>query len=40
MNNPLDYSGKVARITGAAASMELATAQAFPEASCSGLSAA
>ena len=32
MNNPLDYSGKVALITGAAAGMGLATAQAFAEA--------
>src|SRR4051812_6350140 len=32
MNNPLDYSGKVALITGAAAGMGLATARAFAEA--------
>src|SRR4029450_11089024 len=32
MNNPLDYSGKVALVTGAAAGMGLATAQAFAEA--------
>jgi NAD(P)-dependent dehydrogenase (short-subunit alcohol dehydrogenase family) len=32
MNNPLDFSGKVALITGAAAGMGLATAQAFAEA--------
>src|SRR4051812_43007022 len=32
MNIPLDYSGKVALITGAAAGMGLATAQAFAEA--------
>jgi len=32
MNNPLDYSGKVALVTGAAAGMGLATAQAFEEA--------
>jgi NAD(P)-dependent dehydrogenase (short-subunit alcohol dehydrogenase family) len=31
MNNPLDFSGKVALITGAAAGMGLATAQAFAE---------
>jgi NAD(P)-dependent dehydrogenase (short-subunit alcohol dehydrogenase family) len=31
MNNLLDFSGKVARITGAAAGMGLATAQAFAE---------
>jgi NAD(P)-dependent dehydrogenase (short-subunit alcohol dehydrogenase family) len=33
MNNPLDFSGKVALVTGAAAGMGLATAQAFAEAS-------
>src|SRR3954462_8545182 len=32
MNNPLDYSGKVALITGAAAGMGLATARTFAEA--------
>lgn len=32
MNNSLDFSGKVALITGAAAGMGLATAQAFAEA--------
>jgi NAD(P)-dependent dehydrogenase (short-subunit alcohol dehydrogenase family) len=32
MNDPLDYSGKVALVTGAAAGMGLATAQAFAEA--------
>ena len=32
MNNTLDFSGKVALITGAAAGMGLATAQAFAEA--------
>jgi NAD(P)-dependent dehydrogenase (short-subunit alcohol dehydrogenase family) len=32
MNNPLGYSGKVALVTGAAAGMGLATAQAFAEA--------
>ena len=32
VNNPLDFSGKVALITGAAAEMGLATAQAFAEA--------
>ncbi|MEA3207455.1 MAG: hypothetical protein QOE70_512 [Chthoniobacter sp.] len=32
MNNPLNFSGKVALITGAAAGMGLATAQAFAEA--------
>ncbi|HXG68298.1 MAG TPA: SDR family oxidoreductase [Blastocatellia bacterium] len=32
MNNPLDFSGKVALVTGAAAGMGLATAQAFAEA--------
>ena len=31
-NNPLDFTGKVALITGAAAGMGLATAQAFAEA--------
>ena len=31
-NNPLDFSGKVALITGAAAGMGLATAQAFAKA--------
>jgi NAD(P)-dependent dehydrogenase (short-subunit alcohol dehydrogenase family) len=31
MNNLLDFSGKVALITGAAAAMGLATAQAFAE---------
>jgi NAD(P)-dependent dehydrogenase (short-subunit alcohol dehydrogenase family) len=32
MNNPLDFSGKVALVTGAAAGMGLATANAFAEA--------
>jgi NAD(P)-dependent dehydrogenase (short-subunit alcohol dehydrogenase family) len=32
MKNPLDFSGKVALVTGAAAGMGLATAQAFAEA--------
>ena len=32
MNNPLDFSGKVALVTGAAAGMGLATALAFAEA--------
>src|ERR687886_889330 len=32
MTNPLDFSGKVALVTGAAAGMGLATAQAFAEA--------
>src|SRR4051794_11453879 len=32
MSNPLDYSGKVALITGAASGMGLATARAFAEA--------
>ena len=32
MNNPLDFTGKVALVTGAAAGMGLATAQAFGEA--------
>lgn len=32
MNHPLDFSGKVALVTGAAAGMGLATAQAFAEA--------
>jgi NAD(P)-dependent dehydrogenase (short-subunit alcohol dehydrogenase family) len=32
MNNPLDFSGKVALVTGAAAGMGLATAHAFAEA--------
>src|SRR5215213_9911502 len=32
MKNPLDYSGKVALVTGAAAGMGLATAQAFAQA--------
>jgi NAD(P)-dependent dehydrogenase (short-subunit alcohol dehydrogenase family) len=32
MNNPLDFSGKVALVTGAAAGMGLATAQAFAAA--------
>jgi NAD(P)-dependent dehydrogenase (short-subunit alcohol dehydrogenase family) len=31
MRNPLDFSGKVALITGAAAGMGLATADAFAE---------
>src|SRR4051812_24810979 len=33
MNNPLDFRGKVALVTGAAAGMGLATAKAFAEAS-------
>src|SRR5918994_709948 len=32
MNNPLDFSGKVALVTGAASGMGLATAQVFAEA--------
>jgi hypothetical protein len=32
MTNPLDFAGKVALVTGAAAGMGLATAQAFAEA--------
>jgi NAD(P)-dependent dehydrogenase (short-subunit alcohol dehydrogenase family) len=32
MNNPLDFTGKVALVTGAASGMGLATAQAFAEA--------
>ena len=32
MNNPLDYKGKVALVTGAASGMGLATARAFAEA--------
>src|SRR5437763_5678635 len=32
MNNPLDFSGKVALVTGASAGMGLATANAFAEA--------
>src|SRR6185437_9709298 len=32
MNNPLDFTGKVALVTGAAAGMGLATARAFAEA--------
>jgi NAD(P)-dependent dehydrogenase (short-subunit alcohol dehydrogenase family) len=32
MNNPLNFSGKVALVTGAASGMGLATAQAFAEA--------
>ena len=32
MNDPLDFSDKVALVTGAAAGMGLATAQAFAEA--------
>jgi NAD(P)-dependent dehydrogenase (short-subunit alcohol dehydrogenase family) len=32
MSNTLDYSGKVALVTGAAAGMGLATAKAFAEA--------
>ena len=35
MNNPLDFSGKVALVTGAAAGMGLATAKAFAEAGAS-----
>ena len=32
MSNPLDFSGQVALVTGAASGMGLATAQAFAEA--------
>jgi NAD(P)-dependent dehydrogenase (short-subunit alcohol dehydrogenase family) len=32
MTNPLDFSGKVALVTGAASGMGLATAQAFADA--------
>src|ERR1051326_4915449 len=32
MNNPLDFTGKVALVTGAASGMGLATARAFAEA--------
>lgn len=32
MKNPLDFTGKVALVTGAAAGMGLATVQAFAEA--------
>jgi NAD(P)-dependent dehydrogenase (short-subunit alcohol dehydrogenase family) len=32
VNNPLDFSGKVALVTGAAAGMGLATATAFAQA--------
>ena len=32
MTNPLDFTGKVALVTGAAAGMGLATAQAFASA--------
>ena len=35
MNNPLDFSGQVALVTGATAGMGLATAQAFAEAGAS-----
>jgi len=35
MSNPLDFSGKVALVTGAAAGMGLATAKAFAEAGAS-----
>ena len=35
MNNPLDFSGKVALVTGASSGMGLATAQAFAEAGAS-----
>jgi NAD(P)-dependent dehydrogenase (short-subunit alcohol dehydrogenase family) len=35
MNNPLDFSGKVALVTGAASGMGLATANAFAEAGAS-----
>ena len=37
MNNPLDFSGKVALVTGAASGMGLATAQAFAEAGAAGV---
>jgi NAD(P)-dependent dehydrogenase (short-subunit alcohol dehydrogenase family) len=32
LNNPVDFSGKAALVTGAASGMGLATAQAFAEA--------
>src|SRR4051794_844455 len=35
MNNPLDFSGKVALVTGAASGMRLATARASAEAGAS-----
>jgi len=35
VSNPLDFSGKVALVTGAAAGMGLATAKAFAEAGAS-----
>ncbi len=35
MNNPLDFSGKVALVTGAASGMGLATARAFAQAGAS-----
>jgi NAD(P)-dependent dehydrogenase (short-subunit alcohol dehydrogenase family) len=38
-NNPLDFSGKVALVTGAASGMGLATAQAFAEAGAAVLMA-
>jgi NAD(P)-dependent dehydrogenase (short-subunit alcohol dehydrogenase family) len=34
MTNPLDFSGKVALVTGAASGMGLATAQAFLGSRC------
>src|SRR2546421_179185 len=37
MNNPLDFSGKVALVTGAASGMGLATAQAFAAAGAAGV---
>jgi NAD(P)-dependent dehydrogenase (short-subunit alcohol dehydrogenase family) len=37
MNNTLDFSGKVALVTGAAAGMGLATARAFAEAGATGV---
>src|SRR3954453_21911121 len=40
MKNPLDYRGKVALVTGAAAGMGLATARAFAESGAAGVLAA
>src|SRR3954453_17713424 len=37
MNNTLDFTGKVALVTGAAAGTGLATAQAFAEAGAAGV---